>query len=88
MCISFPPYFDHDAFMHHPMHVLDAPECRPIGLGLLLDHIPVSSVPRATVRTLKSKKPKKPKNLKTVLKNLRFLPAMAKYDVYSIGLRR
>ena len=19
-----PPYFDHDAFMHHPMHVLDA----------------------------------------------------------------
>src|SRR6218665_1165082 len=20
-----PPYFDHDAFMHHPMHVLDAP---------------------------------------------------------------
>src|SRR6218665_2535674 len=21
----FPPYFDHDAFMHHPMHVLDAP---------------------------------------------------------------
>src|SRR6218665_2458579 len=22
--ISFPPYFDHDAFMHHPMHVLDA----------------------------------------------------------------
>jgi len=25
MCISFPPYFDHDGFMHHPMHVLDAP---------------------------------------------------------------
>src|SRR6218665_390036 len=24
-CISFPPYFDRDAFMHHPMHVLDAP---------------------------------------------------------------
>ena len=22
----FPPYFDHDAFMHQPMHVLDAPE--------------------------------------------------------------
>jgi len=22
---SFPPYFDHDAFMHHTMHVLDAP---------------------------------------------------------------
>src|SRR6218665_1952169 len=20
-----PPYFDHDAFMHHPMHVLDTP---------------------------------------------------------------
>jgi len=26
MCISFSPYFDHDAFMHHPMHVLDAPD--------------------------------------------------------------
>ena len=26
-CISFPPYFDHDAFMHHTMHVLDAPSC-------------------------------------------------------------
>src|SRR6218665_412132 len=25
MCISFPPYFDHDAFMHHSMHVLEAP---------------------------------------------------------------
>src|SRR6218665_3388901 len=24
-CVYFPPYFDHDAFMHHPMHVLDAP---------------------------------------------------------------
>src|SRR6218665_861071 len=23
-CISFLPYFDHDAFMHHTMHVLDA----------------------------------------------------------------
>src|SRR6218665_2427681 len=23
--VLFPPYFDHDAFMHHPMHVLDAP---------------------------------------------------------------
>jgi len=21
-----PPYFDHDAFMHHPMHILDAPD--------------------------------------------------------------
>ena len=20
------PYFDHDAFMHHPMYVLDAPD--------------------------------------------------------------
>jgi len=26
LCISFPPYFDHDAFMHRPMHVLDAPD--------------------------------------------------------------
>jgi len=26
LCVfRFPPYFDHDAFMHHPMHVLDAP---------------------------------------------------------------
>ena len=25
MCISFSPYFDHHAFMHHPMHILDAP---------------------------------------------------------------
>src|SRR6218665_2923578 len=24
-CISFHPYFYHDAFMPHPMHVLDAP---------------------------------------------------------------
>ena len=22
---TFPPYFDHDAFRHHPIHVLDAP---------------------------------------------------------------
>ena len=28
MCISFPPYFDHDAFMHHPLHVLDASDAR------------------------------------------------------------
>src|SRR6218665_220174 len=26
LCISFPPYFYHNAFLHHPMHVLDAPE--------------------------------------------------------------
>src|SRR6218665_314753 len=26
LCVfRFPPYFDHDEFMHHPMHVLDAP---------------------------------------------------------------
>jgi|SRR6218665_1185393 len=32
MCFSFPPYFDHDAFMNHKMHVLDAPvpECKTI----------------------------------------------------------
>src|SRR6218665_25601 len=29
-CI-FPPYFYHDAFMHHPMHVLDAPGVLPLG---------------------------------------------------------
>src|SRR6218665_235278 len=32
MCISFPPYFDHDAFMHHTMHVLDASVSR-LGTG-------------------------------------------------------
>ena len=25
-----PPYFDHDPFMHHPIHVLDAPVCMRI----------------------------------------------------------
>ena len=25
MCFSFPPYSDHDAFMHHTMHLPDAP---------------------------------------------------------------
>jgi len=35
-------------------------------ISLLLDCIPVSSIPRATVRTLKSKKPKKPKNLRNL----------------------
>ena len=30
MCISFPPYFDHDAFMHHPMLVLDAPDSKEL----------------------------------------------------------
>src|SRR6218665_2487719 len=30
LCVfRFPPYFDHDAFMHHPMHVLDTPENFP-----------------------------------------------------------
>ena len=34
MCSSFPPYFDHDAFMHHTMHVLDAPVYRiPSGVA-------------------------------------------------------
>src|SRR6218665_2308821 len=29
VCVfRFPPYFDHDAFIHHPMHVLDAPAIR------------------------------------------------------------
>src|SRR6218665_3088937 len=37
---------------------------RLIFIGLLLDRIPVPSVPRATVRTLKPKKPKNLKNLK------------------------
>ena len=25
MFILLPPYFDHDAFMHHAVHVLDTP---------------------------------------------------------------
>ena len=33
MCISFPPYFDHDAFMHHSMHVLDASAPLPLNPG-------------------------------------------------------
>jgi len=36
--------------------------------SFLLDRILVSSVPRATVRTLKSKKPLQPKNLKKTKK--------------------
>src|SRR6218665_1364282 len=32
--VYFPPYFDHDAFMHHPMHVLDAPECGHLRTGV------------------------------------------------------
>ena len=27
MCISFPSDFDHDAFLHRPIHALDAPAC-------------------------------------------------------------
>ena len=45
-----------------------------IYIGLLLDRILVSGVPRATVRTLK---PIKPKNLNSFFENLRFLPALA-----------
>src|SRR6218665_443874 len=30
MCISSPPYFDHDVFMQHAMHVLDAPGFVPV----------------------------------------------------------
>ena len=26
LCVFRSPYFDHDAFMHHTMHVLDAPD--------------------------------------------------------------
>ena len=37
--VYFPPYFDHDAFMHHPMHVLDAPDPITNG-GQLLPHSP------------------------------------------------
>ena len=34
LCISFPPYFEHDAFMHHPMHALDVPGCSSLYIGL------------------------------------------------------
>jgi len=27
-CLGASPYFDHDAFMHHALHILDAPENR------------------------------------------------------------
>src|SRR6218665_3791544 len=30
------PYFDHDAFMHHPMHVLDAPASSLVMTGACL----------------------------------------------------
>ena len=33
---SFPPYFDHDAFMHHTMHVLDASDLNTILLLQLI----------------------------------------------------
>jgi len=34
MFISFPLYFDHEAFMHHTMHVLDAPDYKGARSGL------------------------------------------------------
>jgi len=47
-CI-FSPYFDHDAFMHHPMHVLDAPAaaCHPLNYWL--------AVPYKTYRQLEAR---------------------------------
>src|SRR6218665_3904950 len=49
---------------------------RTADLYLLLDRIPVSSVPHATVRTLK------PKKSESFLKNLRFFPALDVTQVY------
>ena len=45
LCISFPPYFDHDGFMHHPMHVLDAPAeyHKVFDISYLLPHVLSSS---------------------------------------------
>src|SRR6218665_2993963 len=43
MCISFPPYFDHDAFMHHTMHVLDAPVLRHLAQPCLILPIDLTS---------------------------------------------
>jgi len=51
----FPTYFYHDAFMHHLMHVVDAPafniEVHELVYvySFLVDRIIVSNVPRATV---------------------------------------
>ena len=37
ICVfRFPPYFDHDAFMHHPMQVLDAPAIEQSSITLTL----------------------------------------------------
>src|SRR6218665_321619 len=37
LCVfRFPPYFDHDAFMHHPMQVLDAPAIEQSSITLTL----------------------------------------------------
>jgi len=38
MCISFSPYFGRDAFMHHPMHVLDAAGCGVSHFQLVYSH--------------------------------------------------
>jgi len=46
-----------------------------IGLYIAVHRIPVFSVPRVTVPTLKNKKSKKPKHLNIFRENLRFLPA-------------
>src|SRR6218665_3189489 len=40
----FPPYFDHDAFMVHPMHVLDAPGLRTLYLTILKNLICVDII--------------------------------------------
>src|SRR6218665_147785 len=44
MCILFPPCFDHDAFMHHPMHILDAPDGNTIEFGYRLWPHPINEI--------------------------------------------
>jgi len=36
LCFSFPPYFDHNAFKHLTMHILDAYDRTPGSMRLLL----------------------------------------------------
>jgi len=36
---DFPLFFNHDAFMHHSLHVLDASDCDPVKNGILSERI-------------------------------------------------
>ena len=45
MCCSFPPYFDHDAFLHHTIHVLDASVCYNFWLTSICNSVTTSCSP-------------------------------------------